>query len=73
LFQGEDRLRDAVEPEPVEQPGQVIGERLALNQSWQNGPAPLVHEGPLFTEPAVKVVEEQRDPGCHLYELPALG
>jgi hypothetical protein len=62
----------AVEAELFQNPYQVIGESLALDEDGQEGSATGVHEGSLPDEPAVDVVQEERRPRAHVNEAAPL-
>jgi hypothetical protein len=62
----------AVEAELLQNPYQMIGESLALDEDGQEGSATGVHEGSLPDEPAIDVVQEERRPRGHVHEAPPL-
>jgi hypothetical protein len=67
-----DLLRDTIEPEPVQQASEVVGERLSLSQNWEERARPTVDEAGLRRQPPVDVIDIECNPGCEVNELSAL-
>ena len=61
-----DFLGDAVQAELVQQPNEMVGECLPLDNYGQQAPAPCVDEALLLHQPGVDMVEQK---GCSGREL----